>query len=244
MGANAQTSVPKFTAGDVLTAANQNLSAGTGVPVFADTTTRDAAFGGAGEKVLAEGQLCYVENLTGDAQIQYYDGSTWNSLGAAGLTLISSTTIGTGVTSVNVPNAFSSTYDNYRIIVSGGAGSGNTGLDLTLGATATGYYKWAVYGSYSATTVSGANGNNAASWTDVGAATTNSIHSVFDLFLPNAAKRTSFIAAYGQTVTVGGPYFQGGFVDNATQYTDFTLTRNAAGVTITGGTIKVYGYRN
>ena len=244
MGANAQTSVPTFTAGEVLTAANMNISARTGVPVFADTTARDAAFGGTGEKTLAEGQMAYVENLTGDAQIQYYDGSTWNSLGASGLTLISSTTIGSGVTSVNVPNAFSSTYDNYRIIVSGGVASGNTGLDLTLGATATGYYKWAVYGSYSASTVSGANGNNATSWTDVGAATANSIHSVFDLFLPNAAKTTSFVAAYGQTATAGGPYFQGGFVNNSTQYTDFTLTRNAGGVTLTGGTIKVYGYRN
>lgn len=78
MGANAQTSVPKFTAGDVLTAANQNLSAGTGVPVFADTTARDAAFGGAGEKVLAEGQLCYLENLN---IVQYYDGAAWATVG-------------------------------------------------------------------------------------------------------------------------------------------------------------------
>lgn len=78
MGANAQTSVPLFTAGDVLTAANQNLSAGTGVPVFATTTTRDAAFGGAGEKVLAEGQLCYLESTN---VVQYYDGAAWATVG-------------------------------------------------------------------------------------------------------------------------------------------------------------------
>lgn len=77
MGANAQTSVPLFTAGQILTAANQNLSAGTGVPVFASTTTRDAAFGGTGEKVLAEGQLCYVEG-TG---LQTYNGSSWVTWG-------------------------------------------------------------------------------------------------------------------------------------------------------------------
>ena len=78
MGANAQTSVPLYTAGEVLTAANMNISAGTGVPVFATTTTRDAAFGGTGEKVLAEGQLCYIEasNI-----VQYYDGSTWATVG-------------------------------------------------------------------------------------------------------------------------------------------------------------------
>jgi hypothetical protein len=75
MGANAQTSVPKFTAGEVLTAANQNISAGTGVPVFATTATRDAAFGGTGEKVLAEGQTCYIEAAPN--RLQIYDGATW-----------------------------------------------------------------------------------------------------------------------------------------------------------------------
>ena len=75
MGVNAQTSVPLFTAGEVLTAANQNISAGTGVPVFATTATRDAAFGGTGEKVLAEGQTCYIE--TAPNRLMIYDGATW-----------------------------------------------------------------------------------------------------------------------------------------------------------------------
>ena len=47
--ANEQTSVPLYAASEVLTAANMNISAGTGVPVFATTVTRDAAFGGASE---------------------------------------------------------------------------------------------------------------------------------------------------------------------------------------------------
>jgi hypothetical protein len=78
MGVNAQTSVPLFTAGEVLTAANQNISAGTGVPVFATTTTRDAAFGGTGEKVLAEGQMCYIEAAPN--RLQIYDGATWRPI--------------------------------------------------------------------------------------------------------------------------------------------------------------------
>lgn len=77
MGANAQTTVPTFTAGQVLTAAQQNDSARTGVPVFASTVTRDAGFGGSGEKTLAEGQLCYVEG-TG---LQTYNGSAWVTWG-------------------------------------------------------------------------------------------------------------------------------------------------------------------
>jgi len=79
MGANAQTTVPTFTAGQVLTAAQLNNSARTGVPVFADTTARDAGFGGAGEKTLAEGQLCYLESTN---KVQYYDGAAWANLGS------------------------------------------------------------------------------------------------------------------------------------------------------------------
>ena len=79
MGANAQTTVPTFTAGQVLTADQQNQSARTGVPVFATTVTRDAAFGGAGEKTLAEGQLCYLESTN---KVQYYDGAAWANLGS------------------------------------------------------------------------------------------------------------------------------------------------------------------
>lgn len=77
MGANAQTSVPTFTAGEILTAANMNISARTGIPVFATSTTRDAAFGGTGEKTLAEGQFAYLEDSN---TTQYYDGAAWQSL--------------------------------------------------------------------------------------------------------------------------------------------------------------------
>jgi hypothetical protein len=74
MGANQQTSVPAFTAGQVLTA-QQQTEINTGVPVFADTTARDAAFGGTGEKILAEGQMCYIE--AAPKRYQVYNGSAW-----------------------------------------------------------------------------------------------------------------------------------------------------------------------
>lgn len=75
MGANAQTAVPKFTAGQVLTAAQQT-QINTGVPVFATTTTRDAAFGGS-NKTLAQGQLCYIE---ADGKVYVYTGSAWATI--------------------------------------------------------------------------------------------------------------------------------------------------------------------
>jgi hypothetical protein len=79
MGANAQTSVPAFTSGQVLTAA-QMTQVNTGIPVFASSTERDAAFGGAGEKTLAQGQLAYLEDT---GAVQVYDGSAWQAVGGA-----------------------------------------------------------------------------------------------------------------------------------------------------------------
>ena len=76
MGANAQTSVPAFTTGQVLTA-TQVTQINTGVPVFADSTARTAAFGGTGEKVLAQGQLSYLES---DGKIYVYSGTAWVSI--------------------------------------------------------------------------------------------------------------------------------------------------------------------
>jgi hypothetical protein len=73
MGANAQTAVPAFTAGQVLTAAEMT-QINTGIPVFATTTTRDEEFGGAGEKVLAQGQYAYIEATSA---LMVYTGSTW-----------------------------------------------------------------------------------------------------------------------------------------------------------------------
>ena len=241
MGANAQTSVPTFTAGEVLTAANMNISARTGVPVFASTATRNDAFGGTGEKTLAEGQMCYVEG-TG---FQTYNGTSWVTWGTApespGLIFISSTTIGTAVSSVTVSNVFSATYDNYRIIVSGGAGSAFQGLRIQLGATTTGYYDGYNGYNYTAASANASQTNNGATF-NAGSTNTNGHCGNFDLIAPNLAKNTMITQNLALPDSTGAGRAGGGFLNDTTQYTGFTLT--TASGTITGGTIKVYGYRN
>jgi hypothetical protein len=98
MGANAQTSVPAFTAGQVLTAA-QVTQINTGVPVFADSTARTAAFGGTGEKTLAQGQLSYLES---DGKVYVYSGTAWVSISSvtkvAAFTASGTWTVPAGVT--------------------------------------------------------------------------------------------------------------------------------------------------
>jgi len=61
-------------------------------------------------------------------------------LANSGLVYIKQQTVGNAVASVTVSDAFSSTYDNYKITYTGGASSGGGALKLTLGATVTGYY--------------------------------------------------------------------------------------------------------
>ena len=237
MGVNAQTTVPKFTAGQVLTAAQQT-GINTGIPVFATTTTRDAAFGGTGEKVLAEGQFAYIEasNTT-----QYYDGAAWQTLGG-GLTLIKAQTIGTAVSSVTVSDVFSATYDVYLIIVSGGVASADNALNMTLGATAANYYNIGTNQQYNTTTINASNNNNASSWVSVVYGSTNALSGQITLDNPFATKRTMMRAqATGSSTT----YYRNdtqGFLNDATSYTAFTLTTSTG--TVTGGTIRVYGYQN
>ena len=239
MGANAQTSVPTFTAGEVLTAANMNISARTGIPVFADSTARDAAFGGTGEKTLAEGQFAYLEDTNAT---QYYDGSTWVAVGTSGLTLISTTTIGSAVSSVAVSNCFSADYDNYKIIIAGGVASTSNELNLQLGATTTGYYAGFARITYAGGVVSGTNTSNGSSFGLIGLGSTNTLDANFELRNPFASKVTTFSDNYAQTTTAGQAYVGAGFQNSTTSFTGFTILLNTG--TITGGTIRVYGYAN
>jgi hypothetical protein len=66
-----------FASGEILTAAQVNgyLMDQT-VTRFADAATRDASFGGAGQPVLTEGRLCYLDDVN---LIQFYDGASWVS---------------------------------------------------------------------------------------------------------------------------------------------------------------------
>jgi hypothetical protein len=234
MGANAVTTVPVYVAGEVLTAADLNIT-NSGIPVFASTVERDAAFGGTGEKTLAEGQFAYLE--TGNVT-QYYDGAAWQSVGVApGLVLIKSETIGTAVGSVAVTGAFSTTYDNYVIAVSASLSSTTGYLLMTLGGSAGSTYSWGA-----STTTFAANSadaqNNTTSW-KVGQLGTTSFGAQISLQSPFLAKYTS--CQFGGTSDSAGIW--GVAIDkNAASSTAFTLTP-AAG-TITGGTIKVFGYAN
>ena len=138
MGANATTFVPAYVAGEVLTAADLSVT-NSGIPVFATTVTRDAAFGGTGEKVLAEGQFAYIEatNTT-----QYYDGAAWQSVGTTpGLVCVKAETAFSAVTSLTADSVFTSSYTNYRIVIRYQTSSDELAMKLRAATvdTSTGY---------------------------------------------------------------------------------------------------------
>lgn len=244
MGANATTFVPTYVAGEVLTAADLNVT-NSGIPVFADTSARDAAFGGAGEKVLAQGQFAFIEatNTT-----QYYNGSTWVTVGASGLTLITAQTF-TAVTSWSLPaNTFSSTYANYKLIIditAASATAGFTGRMRASGAdNTTANYNTMMTGVSSAGGAAIASGNAQTSFVmgDILAAAPVNAYS-FDIIAPNLARYTDFI---GNMVTSDATRFlayAGGMSFAATTTFDSFTFIVGGGANITGD-YRVYGYAN
>jgi hypothetical protein len=245
MGANAQTAVPVFTAGQVLTASQQS-QINTGIPVFATTTTRDAAFGGTGEKTLAQGQTCYIEATS---EYQTYTGSAWQNM-TPGLVFISTTTIGSGVSTVSLPaNTFTSAFANYRIIYTFPAavtGSAQLTINTRLRAGGTddssAAYSWNGFTS-------------AASLTNNVSANQTSMLTVYvrngfeersfgsmEVYNPQLATETNI--TLNSWSDFGGTFynlFENGMLNTTTVYDSLTFV--ISGGTLTGGKISVYGYK-
>jgi len=252
-----------FTDGSVLNAEQVNTYLmDQSIMRFATTSARDAAFGGVGEPTLAEGMMCYID---ADNTIYTYDGTSWVKMVSASsppaMELITSTTvtsvggtaatvsngvvsIGTSNTSVTIANAFSASFDNYRVMISGVAmSSGGGGLRFTLGSTfpSANWYAGGYYVNTSTPALT-AVGNNNAGFINIGSTTSAYAYSnSFDVLLPFSLNRTYIpnVLSYAETAFVG----QISAWHNAdTSYNGFVIYP-AAG-SITGGQIRIYGYRN
>jgi hypothetical protein len=166
------------------------------------------------------------------------------AMDSIGLWLVKSQTIGTGVSSVLVPDAFSADFVNYRILVTGGASSTPAALGLQMGTslTGSGYYLGIIGTNYAGGTSSGQD-NNSTYWTVAGSAMPDG--NALDVMLtePFLARKTGL--AIGSRIdyrTNGAGTMGNGFHNTATSYTGFALV--VSGANMTGGTIRVYGIRN
>jgi hypothetical protein len=162
-------------------------------------------------------------------------------MNSVGLWLVKSQTIGSAVSSVTVTDAFSADFDNYKIIVSGGVASTLVDLNFVLTGSTANYYQSQIISSYATGAVTGAGTAAGSSWT-VGYGSTSALNANIDIQGPNLAKTTQFSCARPTMTTSGSAVFVSGFHNVTTAYTGLTITTSSG--TITGGTIKVYGYRN
>jgi hypothetical protein len=189
-----------------------------------------------------EGQVIFQKDTD---QLLVWNGTAWvipnqTTQNPEGLELVKTQTIGSAVSSVEVTGAFSSTYDNYLITINNGAGSANSNLRLVLGATTSGYHYVYFYTDYNST--SAADGTKTAvHFQYIGSGSSNGLNASIHVFSPFLAKETkiqSAVAGRGTEYvgTVAGSLF------NTTSYTAFTISPSTG--TLTGGTIRVYGYRN
>ena len=177
-------------------------------------------------------------------RVLVWDNSAWVMIADTdsppGLQLIKTQAIGTAVSSVVVSDVFSSDYDNYRVIVTGGTSSTDLNLLMTLGATATGYY-WAGNGHSFANATQVGSAANTTSWF-LGYGRTAALSADALIFNPFVSDETWYTHQTVMASTSGIFFGGGGYVNNTTSYTAFTITTSTG--TITGGTIRVYGYRN
>jgi hypothetical protein len=247
MGANAQTTVPTFVTSQVLTADQMNQSARTGVPVFADSTARDAAFGGTGEKTLAEGQLAYLEDTN---VVQYYDGSSWATVGpstAGGLVFVTGATF-TTATTVSLPDStFTSTYRNYKVIFQITGVTADADFSLRLRASGadntTSNYDYGFTGRGSAGGTGAENGIVQTAF-DLSESDTNARYYLdMDVLAPQVAAVTIVSAQYGYLNKANTEWFgmSGGGVFRATTAFDALTFISSVASSITG-IYRVYGY--
>jgi hypothetical protein len=171
-------------------------------------------------------------------------GEVWTAQAAdsIGMWLVKTQTVGTGVTSVTVTGAFSADYNNYRIIYTGGTQSANNAMYFRLGASTTGYYGNLIFNTIGSSLVNVANDNNSTQLNWVGGGSpTSPTHASLDVFSPFLSTWTKIRNGQYQNANAYGT--QNGEHQVNASYTSFILGFDS-GTTFSGGTIRVYGYRN
>ena len=166
-------------------------------------------------------------------------------LANAGLVYVTSTTPAAAAASVTIANCFSSTYDNYRVVISGARCTTGTRfvvaqLRVSGTTSTTGYY----HARVEASPLASAQASNDSSWTwAVVVDATNYAGGSVDIFNPNNAVETSYTANGTDPRTASGAFYRSGagWHDVTTAYTDLVLS--VASDSWNAGLITVYGYR-
>lgn len=226
---------------------------------FADTATRTAGFGGAGEPTLAEGMVSYLDDQN---KMYVYDGSSWKELAYpvnVGLRNVipssvsvtgagSSASVGTdgmvtfnSAASFSINGCFSSAFRNYQIIIDyTSTTNANNGLRMRVGgvdnSTASSYVSQRItalnttIGSLRQTLDS----------LQVGSSDTNGTQCTeITMFRPFLAERTAFLVRGYDGYLTSQAYYYNSQHNQAVSYDGFSFLPNGGSVS---GTCTVYGY--
>lgn len=153
----------------------------------------------------------------------------------------------TGQTTVSLNDVFSSTYDNYRIIITHKNLSSNDAFYLRLRVSgsdnSTSNYYYAghfVESSYANITL--AKGDPTTSWR-IGVTSTDFDLIEITISNPFTSEKTAYnsMAAYGISTNEGGQNIESGFFSGTNSFTGFSIIANAGSIT---GKVSVYGFNN
>jgi hypothetical protein len=229
-----------FTAGAVLTASDvQNYLQDQSVMVFGGTAARSSAIGTAN---FEEGMLTYLTDVD---KLQVYTGATFADVyppatSNQGLTLINTTAF-SGVASQSFNDVFSTTYDNYRILMRLTA---STSISARLRMRVSGaddstsnYNRQKLEVSVSSVSASAATSTDHIVFGDVDTAKPTVVS--MDMFSPFIAQATQFSNVNtNRTDTTTFLMVFAGAHNVATSYTGFSVIASTGTIS---GTISVYG---
>ena len=164
-----------------------------------------------------------------------------------GLWLVKTQTITSAASTQDITGCFNSDFANYRVVIEGFTASSITGtqIQMLVGSTpTTANYYWSAIEITTAGSVTGTGGNNVSSASTQIIGFTTPAGASIEFYSPQKAIRTSFTSNGIDMRSLGAPFrYASGFQDSNTQFDGFRILTGGA-PTITGGTVRVYGYRN
>ena len=165
---------------------------------------------------------------------------TASAMDSIGLWLVKTQTVGTGVSDVTVPDAFSADYANYEVVYQTGDASATAAMFIKFNNSAGATYSYGGgYTLFGTTSFVAEQANNTTDGIRIGNSNPDFSSCVFQVISPFLATPTHVMSQHADN-----QYFsvRGGRDSNAASQTGFTLV--APGSTLTGGIIRVYGRRN
>jgi hypothetical protein len=235
-----------FTNGSVLNASeiNDNLM-NQSVMVFSNSTARAAAL-----TAPLEGMLTWLQDVN---RYESYNGSAWVALGVSGLEFITSQTFNGAASASFGSDAspiFSSTYDNYRIIINYNSSTdAERTISLRLRANTTDLSSASYRIMNQGFTAGNTSINNFATTATSSIISPEAFYSgqlnpiVLDLFYPSTSNGAKFLSGSNVASTGAANYGSriASLISSSTSFNGFTLLNSSGN--FVNSTVAVYGYR-